>query len=114
MRRGTTPIVSITVDGQNFDGFTVIATIDQNGTQISKSSSDSDEILITKNYDDEGALVSSTVAVYLSQADTLAFEVGAARIQLRWINGYDEAYESDISTISFEEVLLEREIVYGE
>lgn len=114
MRRGTTPIVTITVDEQDFSGCTVLVTIDQDGTQVTKSNKTSDDIEITKNYDDGGNFVSSSIAIYLTQADTLKFEVGPARVQLRWIDYLNNAYASDISTIQLDEVLLDREISYGE
>lgn len=113
MRRGSTPVVTLTVDGQNFDGCRVVVTIDQNGTQVTKKNGTND-VDITKNYDEDGNFVSSTIAVYLSQSDTLAFDVGQARVQLRWINVLGEAEVSDIGAVTFDEVLLERVIEYGE
>lgn len=111
--RGTTPIVSIDIE-KDFSGNTVIATIDQDGTQVTKSSTGND-VKITKVYDeDTGDFLYSTVAVYLSQAETLLFEVGRARVQLRWINFLGDAEKSDIASVMFDEVLLERVIQYGE
>lgn len=112
MRQGTTPIETITV-AQEFDNCNVYVTIDQDGTQITKASRTSDDIEITKNYDSEGNFESSSVAVYLTQAETLRLEVGAARVQIRWVDFIGEAYATEIGTISIEESLLQEVIEYG-
>lgn len=111
--RGTTPIVTVDIE-REFDGITVVATIDQDGTQVTKSSA-GNNLRVTKVYDEEtGEFLYSNVAVYLSQAETLKFEVGKARVQLRWVNVLGDAEKSDIGTVDFDEVLLERVIEYGE
>ena len=126
MRQGTTPIVTLTIpverdeDGNIIassvlDNCNVYVTIDQNGTQITKASRTSQDIEITKNYDDDDPTkhISTSVAMYLSQEETLGLEVGSARAQLRWINVIDVAYASDIATIKIDESLLEEVIEYG-
>ena len=124
MRQGTTPIVSLTIDvernedgtivpSSTLDGCNVYVTLDQNGTQITKASRESDDIEITKNYDDDGTFISTTVAMYLTQAETLGLEVGRARAQLRWVDFIGQAYASDIATIKIDESLLEEVIEYG-
>lgn len=126
MRQGTTPIVSLTIDVERdkddnivpssvLDNCNVYVTIDQNGEQITKSSRESSDIEITKNYseDDPTRHISTTVAMYLTQEETLGLEVGNARVQLRWINVIDEAFASDIATIKIDESLLEGVIDYG-
>ena len=124
MRQGTTPIVSLTIDverdengaivpSSTLDECNVFVTIDQDGTQITKSSRDSQDIEITKNYDEAGLFISTTVAMYLSQAETLGLEVGTARAQLRWVDFIGTAYASDIATIRIDESLLGEVIEYG-
>ena len=126
MRKGTTPIVSLTIDVERdeddrivpssvLDNCNVFVTIDQNGTQITKASRTSDDVKITKNYDknDPTRHISTTVAMYLTQAETLGLEVGNARAQLRWVNFIDEAFASDIATIKIDESLYEEVIDYG-
>ena len=126
MRQGTTPIVSLTIDVERdeddrivpssvLDNCNVFVTIDQNGTQITKASRTSDDVKITKNYDknDPTRHISTTVAMYLTQAETLGLEVGNARAQLRWVNFIDEAFASDIATIKIDESLYEEVIDYG-
>lgn len=114
MKRGSTPLVTLSVEGEEFRNSTVIVTIDQDGTQVTKSSTGSD-LNLTRVYDeDTGDFLRTDITVYLSQADTLKLEVGQARIQIRWIDILGYAYVSDISTITIDEVLLDREIEYGE
>lgn len=112
--QGTTPIIIGTVDVE-FDYSNVYATIEQNGVIITKSSRESDDIEITKNYDEEtGEFVSSTVAMYLTQQETLKFEAGTARSQLRWVDVTGNAQASDINAnIVFAESLYQEVISYG-
>ena len=88
-------------------------TIDQSGTQITKSSRDSADIEITKHYKDDGTFDYSAVAMYLSQAETLGLEIGKARTQIRWVDVLGVAYATDIGTIDIEESLYEEVISYG-
>lgn len=125
-RQGTTPIVTLTIPVERdedgviipssvLDGCNVYVTIDQNGEQITKASRTSEDIEITKNYDEDDPTkhISTSVAMYLSQRETLGLEVGKARVQLRWVNFIGEAYASDIASISIDESLLEEVIEYG-
>lgn len=114
MKRGSTPLVTLSVEGEEFKNSTVIVTIDQDGTQITKSSTGSDLRLVKVYDEDTGDFLRTDITVYLSQADTLKLEVGQARIQIRWVDILGYAYVSDISTITIDEVLLDREISYGE
>lgn len=113
MRQGTTPIVTLDVP-QDFDNTNVYVTIDQNGTQITKASRDSADIEITKHYKEDGTFDYSSVAMYLTQSETLSLEVGKARTQIRWVDFIGDAYATDIGTINVEESLLEEVIEYGE
>ena len=111
--KGTTPIVTLELE-KELDGCTVVATIDQDGTQVTKSSA-GNNLKITKVYDEQtGEFLYSDIAVYLSQAETLKFDIGKARAQVRWIDMLGDAEKSDIGEIEFDEVLLERVIEYGE
>lgn len=112
MRQGTTPIVTLDVP-QNFDNTNVYVTIDQNGTQITKRSRSSRDIEITKHYKDDGTFDYSSVAMYLTQPETLGLEVGKARVQIGWIDLLGQAYKTDIATISIEESLLQGVMSYG-
>lgn len=113
--QGTTPIIIGTVDVE-FDYSNVYATIEQDGVIVTKSSRQSNDIEITKNYDEEtGEFVSSTVAMYLSQQETLKFEAGKARSQLRWVDILGNAQATDIkANIEFAESLYQEVITYGD
>lgn len=111
-RQGTTPIISLTVS-QDFTGCNVFVTIDQDGTQVTKSSRQSDDIEITNHYTDEGEFDYSTVAMYLTQEETLGFEVGVARTQIRWVNVLGEAEATEIGTFNIDESLYQEVISYG-
>ena len=112
MRQGTTPVVTLDVE-QDFDYCNVYVTIDQDGTQVTKASRSSEDIEITKHYDSNGNFDYSSVALYLTQNETLGFEIGKARAQIRWVNFLGEAYATEIGTVSIEESLYQEVIDYG-
>ena len=111
-RQGTTPIVTLEVP-QEFDNCNVFVTIDQDGTQVTKSSRESDDIEITKHYDESGNFDYSNVAMYLTQAETLGFDIGKARVQIRWVDFLGNAEATEIGTFSIEESLYQEVIAYG-
>ncbi len=113
MRQGTTPIVTLDV-AQDFDGCNVYVTIDQDGTQVTKASRTSPDIEISKHYDDNGDFDYSKVAVYLQQNETLGFDVGKARVQIRWVDVLGNAFATDIQSFKIDESLLADVIEYGE
>lgn len=111
-RQGTTPIIALNV-AQDFDNCNVYVTIDQSGTQVTKASRESSDIEITKHYDEDGNFDYSRVAVYLQQKDTLGFDVGKVRVQIRWVDFLGNAFATDIQSFKIDESLLEAEIAYG-
>ena len=112
-RQGTTPIITLDVP-VNFDGCNVYVTIDQDGTQVTKASRDENSgIEIEKKYNDDGTFAYSKVAVSLTQSETLGFEVGQARTQIRWVNYLGEAQATDIGTFTIDESLYREVIAYG-
>ena len=111
--RWTTPIKTLKVPA-NLTGCTVVVTIDQDGTQISKSNYTSSDVQVTIKYKEDGTFDYSEIAVGLSQADTGKFEVGKARIQVTYLDVYGNAEKTEIQSIEFDESLLNREVTYGE
>lgn len=111
-RQGTTPIVTLEVE-QDFDNCNVFVTVDQNGTQVTKSSRESADIKIQKHYDENGDFDYSEVAMYLTQPETLGFDVGKARVQIRWVDFTGDAYATEIGSFDIEESLLQEVIEYG-
>ena len=111
-RQGTTPIISLNVP-QEFDNCNVYVTIDQNGSQITKASRTSQDIEITKHYNEDGEFDHSTVAIYLTQSETLGLEVGKARVQIRWVDFIGDAHATSIGAFKIDESLLEGVIEYG-
>ena len=111
-RQGTTPIVFLDVE-ENFDNCNAYVTVDQDGTQVTKASRTSPDIEITKHYDENGEFTYSTVAMYLTQAETLGFDVGKARVQIRWVDFIGDADATEIGSFDIEESLLQEVIEYG-
>ena len=143
MRRGSTPIIVIDVykgdgsnevytdryeddsiyivyvdtfnDGDMFNGCDVYLTLDQDGTQVTKTTVDRDGTLTLSPITDadSGERLGTRITAFLSQRDTLNFDVGRAEVQFRWIKADGTAHVSDISAISLSRVLLEEVIVHG-
>ena len=143
MRRGSTPIIVLDVlkdgqgdaistshysdnvihivytdlfgDGDPFYGCDVFLTIDQDGNQVTKSTTDNDGTLtLTPLYDlQTGERIGTRIVAFLSQRDTLNLDVGRAEVQFRWIKADGTAHVSDISAINLSRVLLEEVIVHG-
>ena len=111
-RQGTTPIITLDV-AQDFDGCNVYVTVDQDGTQVTKASRTSPYVEITKHYDANGDFDYSKVALFLTQDETLGFEVGKARVQIRWVDFVGNAFATDIKSFKIDESLLEDVITYG-
>lgn len=103
MRRGTTPTITIRVKGEDFDGSMLYVTLEQGAIQLTKTGSD---VLVTPTE------TGSTVAIFLTQEETLMFAKGTARIQIRWINSSGIADASSIKNIEVNPILLEGVIVW--
>ena len=103
MRRGTTPTITIRVKGEDFDGSMLYVTLEQGAIQLTKTGSDA---LVTPTK------TGSTVAIFLTQEETLMFTKGTARIQIRWINSSGIADASPIKNIEVNPILLEGVIVW--
>ena len=102
MIRGTTPIITLTVD-TDLTGWEVYVTFEWYAGQLTKSGED---LQITGGD-------TSTVEVHLTQADTLAFpEDKTVKVQLRAVKD-GEAIATEVGTITASEVLLEDEIPLG-
>lgn len=126
-RQGTTPILTLSipvirdeddqiVPSSLLDGCNVYVTIDQDGTQITKASRTSPDIEIRKVYDEDipDRHIATAVAVYLQQSETLGFEVGKARVQIRWVDFLGNAFATDIQSFRIDESLLDDVIDYGD
>ena len=113
-RRGSTPIIALTVLGEDFSASTVYVTIDQNGEQLTKNSnSDSGDMWLSPIYDETtGERIGTKINLYLSQDETLKFDVGKADVQIRWVESEGTAHVSDVQQIEFTRVLLEDVITY--
>lgn len=104
MRRGTTPTCTFTTN-VDLTGCTVFVTFQQNGqTVIEKTGTD-----LTITATDTG----STVALTLSQMETLALEPGrGVQVQIRYVDSFGTADASNIITTSAEAILKDGVITY--
>lgn len=97
MRRGTTPEITINVKGISIDALKNIEiTFEQNGIKVVKTDN------ISMDYDN------NTLSVWLSQDETLMFNVGIVSVQVRAVlNESEIVIASKIRQMSMEKVLNE-------
>lgn len=106
MIRGTTPTFVLTVEGYNLvTDATVFVTFEQGNKELTKTGSD---LALTATADGN-----TIVTLTLSQEETLAFAVGRAEIQIRFIRSNNKAYATERKSIAVKEVLYEEVIEYG-
>lgn len=106
MYRGTTPTVTLTVDGMDLTALSSLyITFRQNEGSLTPKT-------LTKRNGDEGVSVTSdTVTVKLTQKDTLGFSPGTVRVQLRGLMPDGTAVASSIKDFPAWQILLEGEIL---
>lgn len=108
MRRYTTPTLTLTVSGVDLSDFDVYVTITQGDIELTKTD---DDITVTYDSDEE----KSTVAVYLTQAETGAFESRKdAKTQVNWMTSEGVRGATKIKTVHIEGNLLPEVLTYGE
>lgn len=93
--RGTTPFITLNVQGAQLDG-RIYCTIAQDKQLVTKANEDME--IIPGN---EGTLIKCS----LSQRDTLRFKPGFAQVQLRWVLPNGTAFATPIATIEVAGVL---------
>ena len=104
MIRGTTPDFILTVNADLSDQ-TVYVTISQLRNKITLTG---DELSIATEDD------TSTIAIRLTQKQTLGFGVGKAEIQVRFIGPDGVARATEIRAVDISRVLLERVVEYAD
>lgn len=102
MIRGTTPDYILEVNADLSDK-TVYVTIRQGGKKLTLTG---DELLIAT--DETG----STIAIRLTQEQTLGFVVGAAEAQVKFIGADGTTQATNIIPITVRRALLERVVEY--
>lgn len=105
--QGSTPTIAIGIPkGIDLRGYRIMAYVKQGNVLITKTSAG----LKTTEDDD---LYGSVVDFYLSQADTLRFEPGVVKYQLRWINQAGKSGGTRIIEDTVEESIAKDVISYA-
>jgi hypothetical protein len=112
IKPGTTPILSVSVDGQDIADATIYVTIRMAGRTLIK----------TNRYDDESVTAETTwakgvpttlVSVQYSQADTLYLRPGNASIEVSWIFEDGSADKSNMERLFIPKTLFREVMTYG-
>lgn len=102
IRRGSTPTITLTIDGADLTDATTYFTVKQGTETLTKVAPGEDPSIWIEVYED-----GSDVCVVLSQEDTLKFIEGVAEVQIRWIDADGTAHVSGVVRMTFDKVLLE-------
>ena len=101
MIRGTTPDYVLTVNADLTDK-AVYVTISQAGVKVTLTNEDMTIV----------GGETSTIAIRLTQRQTLGLRAGAASVQVRFVDSEGYAQATEIKTLTVSPVLLERVIAY--
>ena len=105
MIRGTTPTFIMTIEGFDLTTETsVYVTFEQGKYEITKTGTD---LRLTSSGED------TIVTLTLSQEETLAFDVGRADLQVRFIKSDGKAYATEKKPLNVKDVLYEEVISYA-
>lgn len=102
MIRGTTPDYVLTVDA-DLTGMSVYVTVKRS---INKLTLTGDELQIASDG------TTSTIAFRLTQQQTLAFGIGRAEVQVKFISADGTTRATDIQPIMIDRALLDRVVTY--
>lgn len=105
MYRGTTPSLSLDIDGYDLSDYTIFVTIVQNNKIIDLTG---DRLNVTY-YPDRN---STNILLTLSQVETLTLSDGYVKLQLRAIDSDKNCIASDIKSFSIKQILKEGVIEY--
>lgn len=104
MRRGTTPVICLTVQGYDLTGCKVYATLKQGNYTLTKTGNNLTITTMGGN---------TCVTFTLTQAETLELKRGSASVQIRWIDSNGIALATDIQEINVDIILLDGVITYA-
>lgn len=113
IKPGTTPMLTIIVDGEDITEATVYVTIDMKDRHITKDTRNSEgEIVLEALYEDE-ELIGTQITVQFSQADTLFLRPGYASLEVGWVFDDGAADKSDLARIKVPKTLYRGAMIYG-
>ena len=101
--RGATPTFDFILEGVNLDdAANVYVSFDYYGGVLTKSG---EEVEVSAEETEPGEYT-STVSVFLSQTETLAFHVGETKVQVNWTYPDGSRGSSEIGSVSFGKQIL--------
>lgn len=114
IKPGTTPLLSVVVDGEDIQDATIYVTVETADRKIVKTNYyDNGEVVATAVYDSSDTIIGTEISVQYSQADTLLFIPGKARLEVGWVFEDGSADKSDLARIMIPETLYKGVMAYG-
>lgn len=107
MIRGTTPDYTLTLPDYDLTGKRVYVTIGQRGKRLTLTNEDVDITV-----DTSGVKPVSTIAMTLTQEQTLGFVEGSVGAQVSIIDSEGHVDKSKVTALQVDKTLLERVITY--
>ncbi len=113
LKQGTTPVLTVMVDGQDLTGANIYVTITSGDRKLIKTNRYNDPSVMTDIVLQDG-VPSTEITIQFSQEDTLYLRPGNGMIEVEWINEDGTADRSDIGRLFIPRTLLKGVITYGE
>ena len=107
MIRGTTPDYILTLANYDLTSKRVYVTISQRGKKVTYTNED-----VEINVDSTGQTPASTIALTLTQEETLGFVEGSVGLQVKIIDSEGHVDATKITALQIDRALLERVISY--
>lgn len=114
IKPGTTPTLTVIVEGEAIQDATVYVTIDMRGRHLIKTNyHENDEMTLTPVYNDDSVQVGTLITLKYTQSDTLYLRPGYARVEVGWIFSDGTADKSELARIKIPRTLFKGVMVYG-
>lgn len=114
IKPGTTPLLTVIVDGQAIQDATIYVTIDMGDRSLVKSNwNNCPDVTAEAIYDDDEAQVGTEISVQFSQDETLFLRPGNASIEVGWVFEDGTADKSNIGRLRIPKTLYKGVMIYG-
>lgn len=115
IKQGTTPLISVILDDEAIQNATVYFSLKTRNRLIVKSNyNDTGEVVVEPVYNESQEQIGTSIAVQLSQLETLCLHPGTARVEVGWVFEDGSADKSNIGIVNISATLLNEVMRYGE
>lgn len=114
IKPGTTPVLTVIVEGEVIQSATVYVTIDMKDRHLIKSNHNgSSDMTLQPVYNANNVQTGTLITLTYSQSDTLCLRPGCASIEVGWVLENGKADKSEIARIKIPKTLYKGVMAYG-